>query len=559
MKIFSLFGEVFIENDKAKQSLDEIEKKGEKTAGRLGKIGSSIGRFGAMAGAALAGVGVAIAGAGVAIGKVGIGFNAMMEQSKIAWETLLGGAEEAETMIKDLQTMGAKTPFEFEGLDKSAKLLKAMGVESENLIPYLTNIGDAVSAIGGSQETLEGVSMAIGQMLTKGKVSAEEMNQLAERGIPAWELMAEKLGMSKQELMDLSSQGKIYADEAIPALMSAIEEEFGGAMEKQSQTFNGQMSTLKDNLQMIMGQIAGPIFDIIKKAMPTVIEAVDQFGQWVNENMPRIQEFIENTFSRSGEVLSGFGQVFMWLKDNIIVPVLDFLVPFIQGTVEAISNYWAENGEDIKQTVQTVFDFIKLVVDTVLPYVVDIFKTTWNTIGVVIESIIDIVSGVIKILKGIFTGDWKLVWEGAKQIVVGIIDGVTGIVKGGINLVIGAINNFIKGLNKIKFDVPDWVPGLGGKNFGINIPLIPKLATGTDWFEGGVAIVGEQGPELVHLPRGAAVDDNTETEMALNRSVPEILNNYIVVDGRVMAEVTTRPLRDRTSVRGRGQGVLNPT
>jgi phage tail tape-measure protein len=105
----------------------------------------------------------------------------MMEQSEIAWTTLLGSAEEAKKTIEDLKELGAKTPFEFEGLDKSAKLLNMAGFEGEKLRETLIAVGDAVSAVGGGQEELEGVSMALFQMSAKGKASAEEMNQLAER------------------------------------------------------------------------------------------------------------------------------------------------------------------------------------------------------------------------------------------------------------------------------------------------------------------------------------------------------------------------------------------
>lgn len=125
--------------------------------------------------------GAAVAGAALAtltgvVGKVGISYNAMMEQSAIAWETILGSQKEAKKTLEQLQIMGAKTPFEFEGLDRAAKLLNMAGYEGENLFKTLTAVGDAVSAVGGGQEELEGISMAIFQMASKGKISAEEIN-----------------------------------------------------------------------------------------------------------------------------------------------------------------------------------------------------------------------------------------------------------------------------------------------------------------------------------------------------------------------------------------------
>ncbi|MBC9786761.1 tape measure protein, partial [Heliobacterium chlorum] len=149
----------------------------------------------------------------------------------------------------------------------------------ESVMPNLKAIGDAVSAVGGGEEMLNGVTMALGQMATKGKVSAEEMNQLAERGIPAWDLMAQKLGMSKQQLMDLSAAGKVMSDQAVPALIDAMGTKFAGAMDKQSQSFKGMISTLSDNTNMLLGQLFDPIFQKLKELTPLAIHFVNAFSE----------------------------------------------------------------------------------------------------------------------------------------------------------------------------------------------------------------------------------------------------------------------------------------
>lgn len=334
------------------------------------------------------------------VGKMGIDFNAKMEQSAIAWETLLGGAEQAKTMLKELQQMGAKTPFEFEGLDTSAKLLKAMGVDSSMLIPYLTSIGDAVSAIGGGQEELQGVSMAIGQMLTKGKVSAEEMNQLAERGIPAWELMAQKLGMSKQELMKLSSEGKIYAEQAVPAMLAAMQSKFGGAMDAQSKTFNGQMSTLKDNLRMVIGEISGPVFDILKQAMPTVIAEVDKFGKWVTNNMPQIKKTIESSINIAVSVFKGFGDAIGFVKDNA-----DLLIPVLAGVTSAIV---AQKAISIVVGLYKAWK-LATVAQTTVQWLLNAAMTA-NPIGLVAAAI-----GIVITAVGLLHQAWVNDWGGIQE------------------------------------------------------------------------------------------------------------------------------------------------
>jgi hypothetical protein len=95
----------------------------------------------------------------------------------------------------------------------------------------------------------------------------------------------------------------------------------------------------------------------------------------------------------------------------------------------------------------------------------------------ILDGIKTLLSGITDFIGGIFTGNWERVWNGVKNIFKGIWDGFIGIVKAPLNWIIGAINGFIDGLNKIQ--IPDWVPAVGGK--GLNIPKIPQLNVGTNY------------------------------------------------------------------------------
>ena len=118
-----------------------------------------------------------------------------------------------------------------------------------------------------------------------------------------------------------------------------------------------------------------------------------------------------------------------------------------------------------------------------------------------IKILLGVFDGVIEFIAGVFTGNWSKAWDGVVKIFSNIFTGVKEIAKGIINGVINAFNKAIGGLNKIK--APDWVPIVGGK--GINIPLIPQLAGGTDFWSGGLVQVHERGGEIVDLPRGSRV------------------------------------------------------
>lgn len=226
----------------------------------LNEAKTKLSQFGDYARTTMVAVGAAMGG----LVGVGVKFNADMEQANVAFTTLLGSAKASQKMLADLKKFSAETPFEFPGIEKSAKLMLAMGFNAQQIMPNLQSIGDAVAAIGGNQDTLNGVTMALGQMLTKGKVSAEEMNQLAERGIGGWEILSQKLGKSKAELMKMAEQGKLLADEALPQLLEGLGEKYAGAMEKQSKTFNGLMSTLKDLGRFFLGDVTKALFDKLK-------------------------------------------------------------------------------------------------------------------------------------------------------------------------------------------------------------------------------------------------------------------------------------------------------
>lgn len=210
-------------------------------------------------GASVAIVGV-LAGIGAAALKVGFDFNSMQQQAMIGFETMLGGGQQALTFMNDLKAFAASTPFELPGLIKSSQKLLAFGFTAESIVPMLTSIGDAVSALGGGEAEINRVTMAMGQMKAKGKVQAEEMMQLAELGIPAWDMLAKAIGVGVPEAMAMVSKGAVKADVAIAALTKGMDEKFGGMMSKQSKTMAGLMSTLSDTVNQTAGQLTAPIF-----------------------------------------------------------------------------------------------------------------------------------------------------------------------------------------------------------------------------------------------------------------------------------------------------------
>ncbi|MBI1296662.1 tape measure protein [bacterium] len=302
--------------------------------------------------AGLAGV-TALGALGTAVGATGFRFNDMEQQALNAFTTMLGSAEEAKSFLQDLTQFAATTPFEFPGLVDSAQKMLAMGWAAEDILPDLTAIGDAVAALGGSPEKLERVTMALGQIQAKGKASAEEMLQLTEAGIPAWDMLAEAIGTSVPEAMKLVSDGAIDAETTIDAVITGMESRFGGMMEMQSQTWSGLLSTVTDTFGQMSGTIMKPFFNLATEGLkgvvaltssPTFVAGVDAFAQGLTNVITAIQDGItaaqeyDSIFAGLMETLGNFlpeatiQQI--WSMVEAVTAVTQPIVDAVAGFVE---------------------------------------------------------------------------------------------------------------------------------------------------------------------------------------------------------------------------------
>lgn len=200
---------------------------------------------------AITGIGAAIAAAGAkAIQAAG-----NLQNVQTAFTNMLGSAEKASAFTKQLQSFAAATPFEFNQVTAAAQKFLAFGFTAEQVIPTLTAVGDAAAGVGLGAEGINRVTLALGQIAAKSKVQSDEMLQLTEAGIPAWQMLADKIGVSVPEAMDMVTKGMVDAQTGISALVTGMSQKFGGMMEQQSQTIQGTWSTMMDGLEQTAGQV----------------------------------------------------------------------------------------------------------------------------------------------------------------------------------------------------------------------------------------------------------------------------------------------------------------
>lgn len=264
-------------------------------------------------------------------------FNKSMEQTKIAFETIIGNKKESDALIETLKTMGALTPFEFGDLAKTTKQLLIMGANLD-AIPYmLKNIGDAASATELGAQGLKRITKALSDMKAKGMVSAQEMSrQLGELGIDAWGILAEKLNKTKAETKKLAEAGKLDADKTIEMLIDGFGESFPDLMDKFSQTWDGLMSTIRDNLTQISAFLQTKFFDKFKKYLSVV---ADNLVYLVNllkitkDPILAIQAALERAFG--SDVMQGI-MPFIYLVNSLFISLKNSIVAIFKAVAPVI-------------------------------------------------------------------------------------------------------------------------------------------------------------------------------------------------------------------------------
>lgn len=258
----------------------------------------------------------AFAGSFSAMAKESLNIAGNLEQVNIAFATMLRSEEKAKKFLAGLQEFSIQTPFELPDLLGVSRQLLAYGFKAEEIKEILQDIGDAASGLGLGAEGMERISLALGQIRAKSRLSGEEMRQLAEAGIPAWNYVAKAIGATTQEAMKLSERGLIPADKAIQAIISGMRTDFAGMMVRQSRTLQGLLSTLRDFARL---EIFGAFGEGLRQGLLPLLSKVVDF---LTKNKKGAKD-LEDTFMRLGRRVG-----------NILVGVLEKLYSLIKDIAD---------------------------------------------------------------------------------------------------------------------------------------------------------------------------------------------------------------------------------
>ena len=578
IEIFKLFGSIMVDNEKANKSISDTDKKaeglGKKFLGGVGKVakwGAAIAGAAAAGGAALFGMANKAAGVTDRIDKlsqkIGISRKGFQE-----WEFILS---QSGTDIEKMQT-GLKTLTA-----RMTEAAKGSGTGSEAFKKLNLSVKDSSGSLKSQEQMFEETVIALQKMKDGTEKSRLATELFGKAGLELMPLLNGAAGSVEELKAKAHELGLVISDDAVDAgvkftdtidqlqrSFNAVVTNIGVAVMPMMQTFCDWILQYMPQIQAILSAFFGGIeflvstvvtvitsvFGNLDLSWNTVINSLNNVWNTVgaplfNSLLPLFQSIYENwniiwdgiklTFKTSWDIMKGTWELVGKPVFNFIITIVGTVAAFFAERMPAIAGFFRQMTQDIQSFWQNnlrpcfkaIGDFINNVLastfrhvfNNIIGPIVDacfrLIKNLWN------NTLKPVFVGITSFLEGVFTGSWRKVFNGLGNIVKGVFNGLVSIIKTPVNAIIGMVNKMIGGLNRIKF--PDLVPAVGGK--GINIPTIPMLAKGTDYFKGGYAIVGEEGPELVKMPRGSQVIPNKETKKELSKgftlSIEKFINN----------------------------------
>jgi tape measure domain-containing protein len=232
-------------------------------------------------------------------------FSTDMETAGISMEYFVEGANKAAkatAFLRELNTFAAETPFNTEEAISMSKYMQAVGISMNTTKSVLGVITDAAAATGATDENLQRIVFALGQMKTKGRIANEEIRQLANANIPIYKILQEELGLTGTQISNI---GKYWvdADDAIVAIMNGLEKRYDGAAERISNTVTGMLDTLSDNSKIISQHAFSGVYDAASNVLTQVRDLTDRYREVVTEQGSMgLFDTIINDIDSSGEI-----------------------------------------------------------------------------------------------------------------------------------------------------------------------------------------------------------------------------------------------------------------
>lgn len=464
----------------------------------------------------------------------GMKYNASIETYQTSFEVMTGSAEKAAEVIDRLKKVGAETPFELPDLADTTQLLMNYGLTADEAMDKMMMLGDISQ---GSAEKMSRIATAYGQMSSAGKVQLEDVKQMIEAGFNPLQEISETTGESMSSLYDRISKGTISVDEITASMQRATAEggKYYQSMEKQSQTFSGLISTLKDNAQQLLGEVVQPISEsMVSTLLPAAIDAINQMTTafqtqgvegliqagsqilvnlltGIAQGLPNvittalqiIQALITNLNLNLPQLISAGGQILMSLISGVVLllPSLislgfNLVINLISGIVSALPQLLTQGNDMLTQyssTIQSRFpEILQDGLDMILNLLTGLLNnapqiiqqagdmlTTW--IDTILNMLPDILQSgcdmILNLLSGLVSNAPKIISQAGEMLVdfiATIASHLPEILQKGIEI----IGQLLAGIIR---EVPNLIASIPGIIADIGSAFLDKDWAGIGW------------------------------------------------------------------------------
>lgn len=380
--------------------LETVSKQSKKaTSGIKGfadKCNKMSGALSAIAAVQLGSVFTGMAGGILNMGIASVQAAAQMRQYEIAFQTMLKSAEAGTQMLRDLQQFAAETPFDVPGVVSAGQQLMAFGFKAEEIIPMLTNLGDAASGLGLGTEGVSRLAYALGQMQTSGKLNAQDMMQLTSAGISAWDMLAQAAGKTVAEMKDLCSKGAIDSKAAVQTIVAGMNDQFGGMMAKTSDEVAGLLANIEEtagNTSAAVGKYLTEAFNIkgilkdvsdrlgeFQQKMQTATEQGKNMGDVIKECVPApviaaIGAFAAVLAVVSVAAVAALGAVLGLTASMVAIGAA------IGAVAALVVTYWDEIVDAVNIAVQAILDTVVIIGTAITEAVLSVVNWIVGAIG----------------------------------------------------------------------------------------------------------------------------------------------------------------------------------
>jgi len=482
---------------KAESQMQGFDKAVSSAGNKIANVFESIGKA-AIGYAKVLGV----AGAGATVFAVKTA--ADLQSLSTSFETLTGSAEKGRKVFMDLKKMGATTPFEVTDLAKATQTMLAFGINVDKTQGYLKMLGDVSM---GNKDKLSGLALAFSQVQSTGRLMGQDLLQMINQGFNPLTIIAQKTGKSMSVLKKEMEDGKISAEMVADAFKTATSEGglFYQGMDRGAKTLGGTFSTLMDNIKMMAAGLAGlseegtivegSLLDLTQKGVNALNEALSKID-WVKVGT----DIRNNVISAIEALRTSIETIINWYNQHKIA--IEILMVTLGSFVTAITI--VRTAMLIYTTVMTIATAVTTGFGAVLAFIT-------SPIGLIIIGLTALIALGYTLWRNWGTLTAQGTWLG----------NTLQFISNTATQAWNSIQNFINTLKNIKmpselqrvidgFNAIKNVASSNLSNIG-KLFRIPGFANGVRNFGGGLAVVGEQGPELVNLPKGADVFTNQES------------------------------------------------